>query len=259
MNSVVKLAMDAFIERIASDSEAESFVFVRGFPARNIPNPIVKPLVAVIPAEVECTGFDEGENAPVSERYDIKLTLRVYAPTRSDDNCLFTAAAALMRAARRADEDELLRGMRLSETKVENPARTVYRDLVLSLRYTILNGDTVASDVEVTAGNTTVSGVSEVKYEPVYEGYEVMEMLSTSPVAVMGAARYWKLILTVYALSDDFEMPQEGVITVRYGRYEVIFSGCRLLDAHRHISESADEKNTYILRAGSMIRRECDE
>lgn len=253
MNSWINTQISVFLDRLIRDEDNERFVFVRGNPARNIPNPIEDYLVAVTVGAAEYTCDDGALEDVPDEAYTHRLRLRIYAPTRSSGGDLADAAAALMRSVYRVDTGKIVSSMRLNDVGVDNSARTLYREIVLTCHFDVTENP---YPVQLFCGVEALEGVCSVQIDEECGGYDVMEMLSVTPRATVNRHRRWRLNVAVYAESDAFCIPDSGNLTVRGYGWEYQFGNCRIESIRRHVADHGREKNLYRLTADSMTRSE---
>lgn len=140
MTSLADNTIDELIRRVKAQPTVGCFVFASEYPPREMPNPIDKYVVTVGNAGVvPCRRF-LGDRVAADSRgslYEAALRLRVYAPENSAASALLRASSLLADAVERADADRALQSLSLDGVVYDTTARTVYRDLRLTLAYVL--------------------------------------------------------------------------------------------------------------------------
>ena len=136
MTSVIDNIADELIRRVKEQTAASEFAFNMAYPPRRIAHPLKKYLVTVqdrgAKPEAGFIGGRVGEGLR-GALYEAEISLRVYAPAGTSGAALLRASSLLADAAERADQGRLIRGIELSGIAYDDSARTLYRDIALSL------------------------------------------------------------------------------------------------------------------------------
>lgn len=140
MTSLADNTIDELIRRVKAISPVGEFVFASEYPPREMPNPINRYVVTVGNTDVRIKRRFIGDRIAARRRgtlYHVTLRLRVYAPENSAGAALLRATALLADAVEKADTDRALQDLSLSGIVYDTTARTVYRDLTLTLGYAL--------------------------------------------------------------------------------------------------------------------------
>ena len=128
--------IDALIRRLKNNQALSEFIFISAYPPRKTPNPITKYTVAVENREVSNKRFFIGNRVGFHEKgylEQVKLRLRVYAPSRTSGSALLRASSMVMDAAEREDSEGWIRSFLLTGIGFDTASRTEYRDVILKL------------------------------------------------------------------------------------------------------------------------------
>lgn len=143
MTSLIDNNIDELIKRVRQRTAVSDMVFMTAYPPREMPNPIGKYSVAVDQAGVSGSQVFIGDavNTGLKGRlYKVKLTLRVYAPRNTSASALLRMSALLFDAIDHSDTGGAIVDMSLGGVDYDNTARTLFRDLHLTLSW-ILTGE----------------------------------------------------------------------------------------------------------------------
>ena len=138
MTSLADNTIDELIKRVREIRSVSDFVFTSEYPPREMPNPIGKYAVAVGNTATRVKRRFVGDRSAADRRgalYETVLRLRVYAPENSSGAALLRASSLLADAIGTADDDRLVQDVALSAVVYDTTARTVYRDLTVTLAY----------------------------------------------------------------------------------------------------------------------------
>ena len=140
MTSLIDNNIDELIRRVRQQSAMSDVVFMTAYPPRELPNPVTEYTVAVNHTGIKTAQVFVGEAVGAGRKgrlYDAALVLRTYAPRHTAASALLRITALLADAIEAADTDGAVAQISLGEVVYENAARTVYRDVNVSLRYLI--------------------------------------------------------------------------------------------------------------------------
>ena len=104
--------IDVLIRRLKNNQALSEFIFISAYPPRKTPNPITKYTVAVENREVSNKRFFIGNRVGRREKgylEQVKLRLRVYAPSRTSGSALLRASSMVMDASRTEYRDVILK------------------------------------------------------------------------------------------------------------------------------------------------------
>ena len=136
MTSLIDNNIDELIKRARQRTAVSDMVFMTAYPPREMPNPITKYTVAVNQTGVNCSQAFVGDTVGAGLKgalYEIKLTLRVYAPRNTSASALLRMSTQLFDALEASDRDQMIAGLSLAPIIFDNAARTIYRDLYVTL------------------------------------------------------------------------------------------------------------------------------
>lgn len=145
MTSLMDNNIDELIKRVRQRTAVSDMVFMTAYPPRDVPNPIDKYTVAVDQTSVKRSQVFIGDTVGTGLKgalYEIDLTLRVYAPRNTSASALLRMSAQLFDAVGVCDVDREIAEMSLGGVAYDNTARTIYRDLRVTMRR-ILTGEAV--------------------------------------------------------------------------------------------------------------------
>lgn len=136
MTTTADNRIDEFISRVKNHGAIADFCFIPAFPPNKTPNPVKKYTVAV-----ENLGMSEktvfvGDRAYYTRSgrlYEIKLRLRVYAPSHTSGSALLRACALLADALEAEDTDRYIAATSFSGIGFDTASRTEYRDVIADL------------------------------------------------------------------------------------------------------------------------------
>lgn len=138
MISVIDNRIDQLIRNVKSEPMLADFVFMSAYPPREIPEPMSRYAITIENAGVKSEQRFIGESVTAGFKgrlYTAELNIRVYAPDHSAGSALLRATSLLSDACERCDTDKAVRSVKLSGIHYDTAARTVYRDIMLSLEY----------------------------------------------------------------------------------------------------------------------------
>ena len=140
MTSLTDNTIDELIKRVKATPAVSGFVFASEYPPREMPNPIGKYVVSVGNTGVRTSRRFIGDRIADNRKgvlFEVTVRLRVYAPEESSGAALLRASSLLADAVERADTDHAIWDSALSCVVYDTTARTVYRDLTLTLGYVL--------------------------------------------------------------------------------------------------------------------------
>ena len=140
MTSLADNTIDELIKRVKALTQQYGFVFAAEYPAREMPNPIGKYIVTVGNTGVKTSRRFLGDRVTRGRTgvlYEIGLRLRVYAPEESSGAALLRASSLVADAVEQADKDHALWDIDLTGVAYDTAARTVYRDVTVTLGYVL--------------------------------------------------------------------------------------------------------------------------
>lgn len=143
MTSLTDNTIDELIKRVKTIAAVSDFVYTAEYPPREMPNPIGKYVVTVGNTGVRASRRFIGNRAADDRRgvlYEVTVRMRVYAPEESSGAALLRASSLLADAVDQADTDRMVQDIALSGIVYDTTARTVYRDLTLTLGM-VLSGE----------------------------------------------------------------------------------------------------------------------
>lgn len=136
MTSLVDNNIDELIKRVRRRTAVSDMVFMTAYPPREVPSPIDKYTVAVDQTGVKRSQAFIGDTVGTGLKgslYEIRLTLRVYAPRNTSASALLRMSAQLFDAVDACDTDKMIVDMSLGGVAYDNTARTIYRDLNVTM------------------------------------------------------------------------------------------------------------------------------
>lgn len=140
MTTLTDNTIDGLIKRIKAIRPVSEFVFSSEYPPREMPNPIGKYVVTVGNTGTRIAERFIGDRAAADRKgalYQVTLRLRMYAPESSAGAALLRASSLLADAVERADTERAVQDIVLSGVVYDTAARTVYRDLTVTLMYVL--------------------------------------------------------------------------------------------------------------------------
>ena len=140
MTTLIDNNIDELIRRVKTRPEVSGFVFATAFPSKGTVYPGSRYLVTVNDESVKISQFFVGGRVGGSsfgEVYEVKLILRVYAPSGSSSSALLRATSLLADAFYKSDTDCAIRRTELYAVCFDKTARTDYRDVSVTLGYVI--------------------------------------------------------------------------------------------------------------------------
>lgn len=130
--------INELVRKVKEDEEFSFYTFVKGFSALEHPNPLKGYLIAVSTLDTgTCTEFlgeDVGDNLRGSI-LNATVKFRVYAPKNDGGEGLLSLCCSLSDAIKRADTKNECDDIKVSGIAFDNDAKTVYRDVVVSLSF----------------------------------------------------------------------------------------------------------------------------
>lgn len=146
MTSLIDNNIDELIRRVREYPVVSDVVFMTAFPPRELPNPINKYVAAVVDRGVrtsqEFIGGAVGEGMK-GRLYHVELVLRVYAPRDTGASALLRMTSLLCDTLERADTDGAIGEISLGRIVYQKTARTVYRDVRVSLEWLLCREESV--------------------------------------------------------------------------------------------------------------------
>ena len=139
MTSLIDNTIDELIGRVRQRTAVSDMVFMSAYPPRRIPNPINKYIVVADQTGVERSQVFIGDTVGAGMKgalYEVKLTLRVYAPRNTAASALLRMSSLLYDAVEACDQDRMITDMRLGAIGYDNVERTAYR--VIGVRLSLL-------------------------------------------------------------------------------------------------------------------------
>lgn len=143
MTSLIDNNIDELIKRVRRRTAVSDMVFMTAYPPGELPNPIGKYTVAVDQTGVRQSQVFIGDTVGMGIKgrlYEIKVKLRVYAPRNTSTAALLRMSSQLFDAVDICDTDNAIIDMSLGEAAYDSTARTMYRDLYITLSW-ILTGE----------------------------------------------------------------------------------------------------------------------
>lgn len=143
MTSLIDNNIDGLIKRARQQKAVSDMVFMTAYPPRELPNPIDKYTVAVNNIGVKKSQVFVGDSIGTGRKgslYEVLLILRTYAPRYTASFALLRETSLLTDALEAADTDGAIADVSLGEIVYDNAARTVYRDLRLTVCW-LLGGE----------------------------------------------------------------------------------------------------------------------
>ena len=141
MTSLIDNNIDELIKRTRRQTAASELVFMTAYPPRELPNPINKYTVAVNQTSVKQSQVFIGDTVGAGLKgalYEIKLVLRMYAPRNTSASALLRMSAQLFDALERSDTESAIVDLSMGKVDYDNAARTIYRDLNVSLSWLLI-------------------------------------------------------------------------------------------------------------------------
>ena len=136
MTTTADNRIDEFISRVKNHGAIADFCFVPAFPPNKTPNPVKKYTVAVenlgMSEKVVFVG-DRSDYYLNGRLYEIKLRLRVYAPSHTSGSALLRACALLADALEAEDSERFILSTSFSGIGFDTASRTEYRDVIAVL------------------------------------------------------------------------------------------------------------------------------
>ncbi|MBE6824880.1 MAG: hypothetical protein E7513_05985 [Ruminococcaceae bacterium] len=130
--------IDELVLKIKEDDSLSQYCFVKGFSAREFPDPLVGYIIAVSTLDtqvgVEFLSQAVGENL-CGSMYNMTLKFRVYAPKNEGGEGLLALAHTLCETLRKNDSENVIQNITTSSISFDNDAMTVYRDVVAELSF----------------------------------------------------------------------------------------------------------------------------
>ncbi len=132
--------------KIKKDDSLSQYCFVKGFSAREFPNPLTDYVIAVSTLDtqvgVEFFGETVGDNL-CGSMYNATLKFRVYAQKNEGGEGLLALAHTLCEALKKNDSENTIQNITTSSISFDNDAMTVYRDVVAELSFCLYEEVTV--------------------------------------------------------------------------------------------------------------------
>lgn len=143
MTSLIDNNIDELIKRVRKRTAVSDMVFMTAYPPREMPNPISKYTIAVNQTGVKRSQMFIGDAVGAGRKgclYEVNVVLRMYAPRQTAASALLRASSLLFDALEAADTDGAIADSALASIEYDNAARTIYRDLRVTLCY-LLSGE----------------------------------------------------------------------------------------------------------------------
>ena len=140
MTTLTDNTIDELIKRVKALRPVGDFVFASAYPPREIAYPIGRYTVAVGNTGMRIKRRFVGDRVASDRKgtlYQVMLCLRLYAPVNSAGAALLRASCLLADAVEHADDDRAVQDIAFSGVAYDTAARTLYRDLTLTLVYVL--------------------------------------------------------------------------------------------------------------------------
>lgn len=128
--------IDELIKRVKALRAMSCFVFASEYPPREAPYPIDRYVVTAVNAGMRIKRRFVGDLVAEDRKgalYQTTLRLRVYAPQNSSGAALLRATSLLCDALEHADAQRIVQDISFSDISYDTTARTVRRDLTVTL------------------------------------------------------------------------------------------------------------------------------
>ena len=140
MTTLMDNTIDELVRRMKERTAMTDFVFSAEYPPRELPNPIDRYVVTVtnncVRVKRQFVGGMVAEGIK-GALYECSLRLRTYAPENTSGAALLRATSLLADALDAADTDRAVQEMTLSDVAYDAVARTVWRDLNVTLGFVL--------------------------------------------------------------------------------------------------------------------------
>lgn len=136
MTTLIDNRIDELISRVKKHGAIRDFCFIPAYPPNKTPNPVKKYTVAAENLGTKEKRVFVGNKAGLSlngRLYEVKLRLRVYAPSYTSGSSLLRACALLADALEAEDCERYITETAFSGVGFDTSSRTEYRDILVTL------------------------------------------------------------------------------------------------------------------------------
>ena len=136
MTTLIDNRIDELISRVKKRGAIADFCFIPAYPPNKTPNPVKKYTVAVENLITKEKRVFVGNKSGLSlsgRLYEVKLRLRVYAPSYTSGSSLLRACALLADALEAEDTERYVAQTAFSGIGFDTSSRTEYRDIFVTL------------------------------------------------------------------------------------------------------------------------------